>query len=76
MAFDIHRCLVKRPADDNPPPAFALTPLFCCGNQSDGLKESSARGTAFMLLREGDTHVSDALEHSVTGSDSPAPRCA
>lgn len=27
-------------------------------------EESSAEGTAFTLLHEGDTHVSDALEHS------------
>ncbi|GLD52688.1 multivesicular body subunit 12B-like isoform X2, partial [Lates japonicus] len=37
------QCLMKHTADDNPLPAFALTPLFCCGNQSDGLRNPLQR---------------------------------
>lgn len=37
------RCLMKRTADDNPPPALALTPLFCRWNQSDGLRNPLQR---------------------------------
>ncbi|KAM7391624.1 hypothetical protein PAMP_022303 [Pampus punctatissimus] len=34
---------MKRTTDDNPLRAFTLTPLFCCWNQSDGLRNPLQR---------------------------------
>lgn len=70
MAFDIHRCLMKQAADDSPLQAFGL--LLCSAAKIRATEEFSAEGTAFTLLREGDTHVSEAPEN-VTGFDSLPP---
>lgn len=50
-------------ADDNPLWEFAVTSVLLPETERRP-EERSAKGTAFMLLCEGDTHVSDALEHS------------
>lgn len=55
---------MKHSADDKSLQAFWVNSSVLLLESERRPGESRAEGTAFTLLQEGDTHVSDALEHS------------